>query len=240
MSGSPSAAGTLSRATTSTSGTVAATAARSTDPDDGSSSRRARASSASISRSRRIVSSTTARSAASRSAPAPGPPADSASSAPALSPAIRGAQLVGDLAGEALLVAARRRDPRQQAVQRRRQAGEFVPRRAEAEALVEVVRAPVLGALGHLRDRAQRAVQRVRRGEPAADQHEQGEHDRAEHDLVLHVLERGHRIADDHRAHGAPGPGVDDGRGEQPHVLGRVALGGPAQAAERLGGPVQR
>ena len=56
----------------------------------------------------------------------------------------RGAQLVGDLAREALLVAARGRDPREQAVERRRQPGDLVPRRPELEPAVEVVGAPVL------------------------------------------------------------------------------------------------
>ena len=112
----------------------------------------------------------------------------------------RRAQLVRHLAREALLVTARRGDAREQAVERRRQRGQLVARRAELEAAIEVVRAPVLGAAVICATGSQRAVERAADRERAGEQHERREHERSEQDDLLQPLERRVSRADDDRA----------------------------------------
>ena len=65
-----------------------------------------------------------------------------------------GAQLVRHLGGQAPLAPDAGREPVQQAVERRREAGDLVVRRADVEAVVEVALAPGGGVVGHARDRA--------------------------------------------------------------------------------------
>ena len=115
-------------------------------------------------------------------------------------PRHRGPQLVRHLGGEALLVAARGGDPLEQPVERGGEARQLVGRRAEVESLVEIVRAPVLCARGHARDRVQGALERAADRQPAGQQHQRRDDQRADQHLVLQGLERLHREPDDDRA----------------------------------------
>ena len=150
----------------------------------------------------------------------------------------RRAQLVRDLAREALLVPSRRGDPGEQPVERRREAGELVARGAELEPAVQVVRAPVPRALGHLRDWSQRAVQRAADRERPGQHHERGEHDRADEHLLLEALDRLGGVRDDDRAHRLGDPRRPHRLGAQPDVVGRLLLRGRARATETRGDPV--
>ena len=78
----------------------------------------------------------------------------------------RRAQLVRHLGGEALLVAQGGVDAAEQAVEGGGERGQLVDGRAEREAAVQVVLAPVGGLRGHVGDRAQRGADRAR-GRPA-------------------------------------------------------------------------
>ena len=66
------------------------------------------------------------------------------------------AQLVRELGGQPLLGPDRAGDAVEQPVEGGPEGGELVDRRAEAEAVAQVVLAPVLGPLGHLRHGRQR------------------------------------------------------------------------------------
>jgi hypothetical protein len=107
---------------------------------------------------------------------------------------------VRDLAGEALLVAPRRRDPAEQVVQRRRQPGQLVAPRPQVEALIEVVRAPRRRIARHRRHRPQRTVHRRADREEPGEHEQRGDDDRAEQDGALEALDRRDRQADDDRA----------------------------------------
>ena len=97
----------------------------------------------------------------------------SASSASAAHAGERRAQLVRHLGGEALLVAQARGDPREQAVERR---GQRVSSSRGAPSSKRRSRSCSLQSaapLGHLRHRAQGAVERRADRQPAVEQHEQ-------------------------------------------------------------------
>ena len=152
----------------------------------------------------------------------------------------RRAQLVRDLAGEALLVPARRRDAGEQPVERRRQPGELVAGRSEPEPAVEIVRAPVLRARRHLGHAAQRGVHRAADRQPARQQHQARHHERADQDLGLQPLQRGHRERHDHRPRRRVAPLRVDRPRAQAHGLRAVALRHHAATPEGDGRPVQR
>ena len=147
----------------------------------------------------------------------------------AADPRDRRAQLVGDLAREALLVAARGGDAGQQPVEGRGQAGQLVARRPEVEAAVEVVGAPVLGAGGHVLRRAA-ARRRSPPQRDAAGEHDQrGDDQRPDEDLLLQVLQRRGRERDDDRATRRVAPGA---------VIGATRTrmsSGPVVVADRRG-----
>ena len=113
-----------------------------------------------------------------------------------------------------------------EAVERGGEAGQLVARRPEVEPPVEVVGAPVLGAGRHLRDRAQRAVERPprsrgrRRGAPAPASTN-------EPTSTSCWMRSSGAIAypDDDRARRRPRAAARHRRRAQAHVAGRVALG---------------
>ena len=105
----------------------------------------------------------------------------------------------------------------------------------EREAAVEVVRPPVLGARGHLADRAQRALHGAPRREPAGEQDEGRQHERAEEHLVLEALLRDGGEPDDDRAP----PVTGDADHAQADVVGAIDLGRGAGASEGHGGAVE-
>ena len=242
MSGSPSASGRSAGAATSTSSNSRASAARSTLPVGGvdlvAGDREQRVDRLAQARRR---AATIARSASSRSSSASVPVALQRQLGAQLQAGERRAQLVRDLAREALLVPARRGDAGEQPVERRRQAGELVARRRRARSGGRGRARPSPRALvGHLRDRAQRAV-RARCGWRAPRRAARAPRARrAEQDLLLQALERLGRVADDDGADRPGAPARPDRLGAQPDVVRAVGLGGPPRAPERDGEPVQR
>ncbi len=154
-------------------------------------------------------------------------------------PRDRGAQLVRGVLSEPLLVAARGGDPLEQVVERRGEPGELVARGPEIESSVEVVGAPLLRRGGHLRHRAQRAVDGRADGEPAGEQRERREHERAEQHLLLEALERRGRGRDHDRADGRAAGPARQRSDEEPPVVRALSFDRPTRAPERHGALVQ-
>src|SRR4029077_8774018 len=85
----------------------------------------------------------------------------------------RRAELVRELGREAALAPQTRRQPVEEAVERRRELGELVVRRTEREPVVEVVFAPRCGLARHPDHRTERSTE-----EPPADDADEDQHER--------------------------------------------------------------
>ncbi len=132
----------------------------------------------------------------------------------------RGAQLVRDLGGQAPLAPDARGQPVQQAVERRREAGDLVVRGADVEAVVQVPLAPVLRVLGHARDGAQRGAQHQGGGDGDGAQHDQRERRGRDHRDHARAVVGRERESGDHGPH--PPSVVDDRQGVEVGVVAGV------------------
>src|SRR4051794_36064350 len=134
----------------------------------------------------------------------------------------RRAQLVRKLRGEALLTAHAGGEPVEQGVERGRQPRELVARRAQVEAAVEVLLAPLRRALGHARHPPGRGVDQQARPPPQHQDQEDREHERGDQRRPARALVGRARRRDHEGPH--PLPLVEAGLGEEPprrrpHVL---------------------
>jgi hypothetical protein len=147
---------------------------------------------------------------------------------------------MGHLGGEALLVAQARGDTGQQRVERRGQPGQLVARRAEVEAPVEVVLAPVGRPLGHVGDRAQGVGDGAPREQRPRGEDEEVEQQRPDERDVLGVVVGDERDPDDHRPRAAaPGAGAHR-LAAQAHALADRALAAVRRPRKRVGRALDR